>query len=238
VTLSLALLRGVNVGGNKPVAMADLRDLLGRMGLRDVQSVLQSGNLLFRGDGKGGARLEQAMAAGAKQRLGLDTEFFVRSAAEWEDMVAENPFREEARRDPARLVAVCLKAAPGGAAVKALQAAVVGREVVRSAGKQVYIFYPDGQGRSKLTNAVIEKHLGTRATARNWNTVLRLAELVRAPGRPGRRAAGRRCSPTRSLPEPVSAAGACGPAAASAWPWVPGRGAPSASRAAGWRCAR
>jgi uncharacterized protein (DUF1697 family) len=70
--------------------------------------------------------------------------------------------------------------APGGAAVKALQAAVVGREVVRATGRQVYIVYPDGQGRSRLTNAAIEKRLGTRGTARNWNTVLRLAELVGA----------------------------------------------------------
>jgi uncharacterized protein (DUF1697 family) len=79
-------------------------------------------------------------------------------------------------------VAVFLKDAPGNGALNALQAAVVGREVVRAAGKQAYIVYPDGQGRSKLTNAVIEKHLGTRGTARNWNTVLRLAELVRAGG--------------------------------------------------------
>ena len=77
-------------------------------------------------------------------------------------------------------MAVFLKEAPGGAAVKALQAAIVGREVVRAVGRQAYIVYPDGQGRSKLTNALIEKHLGTRGTARNWNTVLRLAELVRA----------------------------------------------------------
>jgi len=180
VSFQIALLRAVNVAGHKPVAMADLRDLLAGLGLKDVQSVLQSGNLVFRGDGKGGARLERLLEAEAKRRLGLETDFFVRSAAEWEDVVANNPFHEEARRDPARLVAVFLKEAPGGAAVKALQAAIVGREVVRAVGRQAYIVYPDGQGRSKLTNAVIEKHLGTRGTARNWNTVLRLAELVRA----------------------------------------------------------
>ena len=104
----------------------------------------------------------------------------VRSAAEWDDAVAQNPLRGEAKRDPAHLVAMVLKEAPSGTAVKALQAAIVGREVVRAGGKQLYITYPDGQGRSKLTNAVIEKHLGTRGTARNWNTVLRLAALVRA----------------------------------------------------------
>jgi uncharacterized protein (DUF1697 family) len=179
VTLNVALLRGVNVGGHKQVAMADLRDLLAGLGFRDVQAVLQSGNLVFRSDGKAGAKLERLLEGEVRKRLGLETVFFVRSAAEWEDVVAQNPFRDEARRDPARLVALFLKEAPGGAAVKALQAAIVGREVMRAAGKQAYIVYPDGQGRSKLTNAVIEKHLGTRGTARNWNTVLRLAELVR-----------------------------------------------------------
>jgi len=161
--------------------MADLRDLLTGLGLREVQSVLQSGNLVFRCNGEGGVRLERTLEAEAKKRLSVETDFFVRSAAEWEDAVAENPFHEEARRDPARLVAVFLKEPPGSAGLKALQAAVVGREVVRGSGRQVYIVYPDGQGRSKLTNAVIEKHLRTRGTARNWNTVLRLAELIRAP---------------------------------------------------------
>ena len=180
MTLQIALLRGINVGGHSQVAMADLRSLLAKLGFRDVQSVLQSGNLVFRSGGKAGERLERLLEAEAKKRLGLESVFFVRSAEEWEEVVAENPFPVEAKRDPARLVAVILKEAPSAKAVKALQAAIVGREVVRAVGKQAYITYPDGQGRSKLTNAVIEKHLGTRGTARNWNTVLRLAELVRA----------------------------------------------------------
>ena len=178
----IALLRAVNVAGHNHVAMADLRDMVAGLGFSDVQSVLQSGNLVFRGDGKGGERVERLLEAEVKKQLGLDTHFFVRSAAEWEDAVANNPFRNEAKRDPGHLVAVFLKEAPGPKAVKALQAAIVGREVVRAAGKQAYITYADGQGTSKLTNTVIEKHLGTRGTARNWNTVLRLAELVRAGG--------------------------------------------------------
>ena len=180
MSLQVALLRAINVAGHNQVAMADLRDLVAGLGFSEVQSVLQSGNLVFKADGKVGAKLERMLEAEAKKRLALGTDFFVRSAAEWEDVVAENPFHDEARRDPARLVAVFLKEAPGNGAVKALQAAIVGREVVRATGKQAYIVYPDGQGRSKLTNALIERHLGTRGTARNWNTVLRLAELVRA----------------------------------------------------------
>jgi uncharacterized protein (DUF1697 family) len=176
----VALLRGINVGGHKQVAMADLRDLLGKLGFGDVQSVLQSGNLVFRGDGKTGPALERLLETAAGKRLGLETSFLVRSAAEWEEIVAKNPFPDEAKRDPARLVVLFLKDPPGGPAVRALQAAIVGREVVRVKGKHLYAVYPDGQGRSKLTLPLIEKHLGTGGTARNWNTVLRLAALVRA----------------------------------------------------------
>ena len=73
---------------------------------------------------------------------------------------------------------MCLREAPDAAAVKALQAAIKGRETVRAKGKQAYFVYPDGQGTSKLTIAIIEKMLGTRGTARNWNTVLKLGQLV------------------------------------------------------------
>ena len=71
-----------------------------------------------------------------------------------------------------------LKQVPGREAVEALQAAIKGPEIVRADGKQAYIVYPDGIGRSKLTNTVIEEKLGTRGTARNWNTVLKLADLI------------------------------------------------------------
>ena len=178
MTTFVALLRGINVGGHKQVAMADLRALLARLGFADGQSLLQSGNLVFRSEGKTGGQLERLLEAEAAKRLRLETEFFVRSATEWNAIVAHNPFPREAERDPARLVAMALKDPPGAKAVKALQAAIVGREVARVRGREAYIVYPDGQGRSKLTIALIEKTLGTRATGRNWNTVLKLAALV------------------------------------------------------------
>jgi uncharacterized protein (DUF1697 family) len=178
VTTFVALLRGINVGGRKPVAMAALRDLLVRLGFAEARTLLQSGNLVFRTTGKTGAHLERLLEAEAATRLGLETHFFVRSADEWHAIVAHNPFGEEAKRDPARLVVVALKEAPDPRAVTTLQAAIIGREVVRARGREAYIVYPDGQGRSKLTNALIEKTLGTRGTARNWNTVLKLDGLV------------------------------------------------------------
>jgi uncharacterized protein (DUF1697 family) len=100
--------------------------------------------------------------------------------AEWQDeLIAANPFPVEARSDPSHLVAMCLKTGPDVAAVKALQAAIKGPELVRAGRRHIYITYPAGIGRSRLTATVIEKALGTAGTARNWNTVLKLAMLAK-----------------------------------------------------------
>jgi len=178
LTTHIALLRGINVGGNKKVAMADLRELLNALGFADPRSLLQSGNLVFRSDALKAVDLERLLDAETEQRLGLKTEFFVRTAKEWKAVIESNPFPEEAERDPSHLVVLCLKDAPDTKSVEALQAAITGREVVRAVGRQAYITYPDGIGDSKLTINVIEKKLGTRGTGRNWNTVLKLGVLA------------------------------------------------------------
>jgi len=176
--IHLALVRAINVAGNNPVAMADLRNLLTQLGFADAQSLLQSGNLVFRGVARAGADLERLLEAEAAKRLNLQTDFFVRTSDEWKAIVSQNPFREEARRDPAHLLVMFLKDAPDVTHVKALQAAIAGPEVVRAKGKQAYIVFPNGIGRSRLTTALIERKLGTRSTGRNWNTILKLAALA------------------------------------------------------------
>lgn len=174
----IGLLRAVNLAGINRVAMSDLRDLLVTLGLKDGQTLLQSGNVVFRSSVSSAARLEGLLQNGAEKHLGLKTEFFVRSATEWKELIAANPFPSEARTDPGHLLLVCLKAAPDRGAVTSLQEAIVGREVVKAKGTQAYIVYPDGVGRSRLTTLLIEKKLGSRGTARNWNTVLKLDALA------------------------------------------------------------
>jgi uncharacterized protein (DUF1697 family) len=180
-TTYIALLRAINDGGRKPVSMTDLRDLLATLGFREVRSLLQSGNLVFAGGARAGASMERLLKTEAAKRLALDTDFFARTAGEWQAAVEKNPFGKEAERDPSHLVLACLKDAPSTEQVKGLQAAIGGREVVRAAGRHLYIVYPDGIGRSRLTNALIEKKLETRATGRNWNTVLKLRAMVKQP---------------------------------------------------------
>ena len=170
----IALLRGVNVGGSKIVAMADLRALLSDLGFANPRSLLQSGNLVFEGRVRASTGLERVLEQEAARRLGLDTEFHVRTAAEWQAIIRRNPFPEAARRDPGHLHVMCFKQAPAAKVVNALQAAITGREIVRAVGRQAYIVYPDGAGKSRLTTALIDRILGLRGTARNWNTVLKL----------------------------------------------------------------
>jgi uncharacterized protein (DUF1697 family) len=174
----VAVLRAINLGAHNRIAMSDLRDMLETIGLEQSKTLLVSGNATFTSAVTSTAKLEQLLEAASTTHLGVTTDYFVRSAAEWKAIIKANPFPAEAKSDPGRLVMMCLRDAPGAAAAKALQEKITGREVVRVQGKQAYFLYPDGQGRSKLTIAVIEKAFGTRGTARNWNTVLKLGELA------------------------------------------------------------
>jgi uncharacterized protein (DUF1697 family) len=176
-TVHIALLRGINLGGARKVAMADLRAMLTGMGFADVQSLLQSGNAVFRG-GARGAALERALEREAETRLGLRTDIHVRTVPEWDAVVANNPFPDEATRDPSHLLVLCMKGAPSVRGVDALRAAITGRERVAVVGRQAYLVYPDGIGRSRLTTALLDAHLGGRGTARNWNTIVKLAAMA------------------------------------------------------------
>jgi uncharacterized protein (DUF1697 family) len=178
MTTYVALLRGINVGGHKKVAMADLCEVVRGLDLEEVRSLLQSGNLVFRSAGRTAAQLEGLLEEAIERRLGLQSKFFVRSNREWGAVIAGNPFRAEAERDPGRLVVMFLKEAPDGGRVEALRAAIVGPEVLHAEGRQVYVVYPNGAGTSRFTHTVIEKTLGTRATGRNWNTVQKLGVLA------------------------------------------------------------
>jgi uncharacterized protein (DUF1697 family) len=178
MTIQIALLRGVNVGGHQAVAMSDLRDLATELGFGGARSILQSGNLIFRCDARMSVDLERLLEMEAEKRLGLRADFLIRSAREWKEVVARNPFRKEAERDPSHLVVMFLKSAAEAKSVKAVQATITGPEIIRADGRQVYIVYPAGIGKSRLTNVLLEKRLGIRGTARDWNTVLKIAAFA------------------------------------------------------------
>jgi uncharacterized protein (DUF1697 family) len=180
-SLYVALLRGINVGGHNCLAMSDLRDLVGQLGFAGARSLLQSGNLVFQGSGRGrtGAALERMLEEATAERLGARADYIVRTAGEWKTIVAGNPFAAEARDDPSHLVVMFLKTPVAPASVEALASAIKGRERLHGdgGGRELYIYYPAGIGKSKLSAALIERQLRVRGTARNWNTVLKLAAL-------------------------------------------------------------
>jgi uncharacterized protein (DUF1697 family) len=169
-------LRAVNLKG-RPLPMADFKTILADVGLRDIQTVGASGNAVVEAaaaDTDLETRVELALA----QKLGFTTEVFARSDLEMKVVLRANPFEIFATLDPGRLMTVFLKEAPDKAKAAALQAAIAGREEVATGLRCLYATFPDGAGRSKLTMAVIERALGCRGTARNWNTVRRMAELT------------------------------------------------------------
>jgi len=173
----IALLRAVNVTGYGKLKMTDLRDMVAGMGLADPKTLLASGNLVFRSRSSDTTALERKLAGEARRQLGLDTTFFVRTIPEWTAMISHNPFPAEAKRQPASFQAFALSRAPDAAAVRALETASKGPERLAVAGQHLYVFYPEGIGRSRLAHSLIEGKLDARATGRNWNTVFKLLEL-------------------------------------------------------------
>lgn len=176
----VALLRGINVGGRNIIAMAALREFLAELGLDGAKTLLQSGNVIFESGGKTAASLEALLEKQTASRLGVAADYLVRSAADWAKVVAANPFPKEAEGDPAHLVVMFLKSAPRPGDLKKVQASIKGREVINGRGRELDIVYPDGIGTSKLTGTLIERNLGIRGTARNWNTVLKLLALAQS----------------------------------------------------------
>lgn len=174
----VVLLRGVNVGGNRPVPMADLRAWLHALRFDNPRTLLQSGNVVLGSPQLTGAALETRLEKEAKRSLGLDTQFLARTRAEWDQILADNPFPKEAKADPSHLLVLVMKSPPPAAAGKALQAAIPGREKAELRGREAYLFFPDGIGTSRFTGAVIAKALGQPGTARNWNTAVKLAALA------------------------------------------------------------
>ena len=188
MTSALALLRGINVGGNRKVPMAELRGCVEAAGHSRVATLLNSGNVVLTlrdgadrqgADGPGAdvhASLAAEVADGLRARLGFDVDVVVRTRAEIDAVIAANPFPEAARDDPAHLV-VMFYATPV-CVDPAFDAAAYGRERAVWAGSDAYLHYPDDIGHSKLTPVVLTRATGQAGTGRNWRTVLALRELL------------------------------------------------------------
>jgi len=178
MTVHIALLRGVNAAGNRPVTADELTALLGELGHAEVRAGPKVGELVFASGQQTGAELQTQIETALMERFSLRTDVYVRTADAWRALVAANPFPEFAAQDPGWLMTLFLKDAPDKKAVGALRTAIRGREQVRAESRQLYVSYPDGIGGSKLTVGMVEKTLGTRITGRPWTTVLALEAML------------------------------------------------------------
>ena len=172
----VALLRGINVGGRKKVSMADLRALVEAVGAEDVATHLQSGNVILRSR-EPAAALGPAIEAAIERELGIDVTVVLRTGAQLRKVVGGNPLAGR-ESDPKKLHVAFLAETPERSRVAKLDPARAEPDVFHVAGREIYLHYPNGYGRSKLTNAWLEQQLGVAATTRNWRTVTRLAELA------------------------------------------------------------
>lgn len=172
----IALLRGINVGRAKRVAMADLRALFVDLGYDDVRTVLQSGNVVFHAAGTLAADVVAQIEAALHRQTGVQAAVLLVAAEELVAIAEDNPLLAVAT-DPSRLLVTFLAAPPDPARLHLPDAAMLAPEVVRVGARAVYQWCPDGVLASKLP-ASFWRQFGPSATARNWRTVLRLVDLV------------------------------------------------------------
>lgn len=174
----IALLRGINVGGRHKVSMSSLRELCHSLDLNDPCTLLQSGNLLFRTKQLSLSSLRKNLESGFDAAFGFHSEIILRTTPELRDTVAANPFAKRADVEPAKLHTMLLSEDPQPNAREEISRLNIHPEEVHLDGREVFIYFPDGMGRSKLPWAKLDKTLGTPGTARNWNTVTKLLKLA------------------------------------------------------------
>jgi uncharacterized protein (DUF1697 family) len=180
MTTSVALLRGVNVGGGNRLPMADLRATVDRLGYSDVSTVLQSGNIVFR-SGDDEATIVRRLGAAVADRHGLAVPVVVRTGAEMSAVLERHPDRHGAIEATLLHVAF-LDRPPPPDALGEVATDRWGRDRWTVDGRELFLTYPNGSGRSPMTIDVFERAWGVTATARNLNTVAKLADRCRELG--------------------------------------------------------
>ncbi len=173
-----ALLRGINVGGRKKVPMAELRALLASLGYADVVTHLQSGNAVFSAPEQSPQALAGAIAGAVASGFGMDVKVVIRTHGELADVIRRSPL-PNGPENPSRFFVAFLSAAPEADATDAMESMSFDPDRIWISEAEAFLWCPAGAADTKLTNNFLEKRLKVTATSRNWNTVLKLAELTR-----------------------------------------------------------
>ncbi|ACL17746.1 DUF1697 domain-containing protein [Methanosphaerula palustris] len=176
MTVFIALLRGINVGGHKQVRMGDLVELCRSLGFGAVRTHLQSGNVIFESLDENPAHLSLLIEEIIFEKLGFPVQVILRSSGELLRIVVDNPLVREGMSVD-RLHVTFLSDLPPEA-VRESMSGEAGPDRYVIVGREVYLFCPDGYGRTTFTTTFFEKTLGIAATTRNWKTVIALADMA------------------------------------------------------------
>lgn len=178
--MRIALLRGVNVGGAKKVAMADLKAMVEALGFTHVKTLLASGNVVFEAGDQSDEAVETLLEQEAEAGLGLVTRMIVRGPKTWRSMIEANPMPREAEREPSRFLVNVAREPVTPDMLAMIRAVATPGERVEAGDRCVYAFFGDGIADSKAALVFGRKALGLTSTGRNWNTVLKIAALIGA----------------------------------------------------------
>ncbi|HXJ40087.1 MAG TPA: DUF1697 domain-containing protein [Bryobacteraceae bacterium] len=176
----IALLRGVNVGGNNKLPMATLREICASMGLNDTATYIQSGNIVFTTTRKDLPKLATDLELAIQAQFGFRPAVILRTAAELAAVIAASPFAGRANLNPGYLVVTFYPHDPGDEARRKLMALDHSPEELHALNRETYVYFANGQGQTKMKFNAIDKILGAPGTGRNWNTVNKLLEMATA----------------------------------------------------------
>ena len=174
----IVLFRGMNTGGVR-APVGEQREMAEAMGLKNPRTLQASGNLVVE-SGMATDRLEAAIEAAMEKTFGLKIAAMARTPEQWSRLIAANPFPREAEAHPAKVLAMVMKDGIKPGALEACRALAEGGERVEAVDGVLYFWFPDGQGRSAIFRKATPRMLGM-GTGRNWNTVLKLAEMAGLP---------------------------------------------------------
>jgi len=174
----ICMLRGVNLAGKRKIKMDTLRALYESLGLRDAKTLLQSGNVVFKTERKDLVVLTKKIESAIERKFGFHSDVVLRTSSELRDVIARNPFAKRAGVDASRFLVSFLVSYPGAEAREKVLRIKADPEELRIEGREVYIYFPNGMARPKLSMALVERTLKTSWTGRNWNTVRKLLEMA------------------------------------------------------------
>jgi uncharacterized protein (DUF1697 family) len=178
MTIFVSMLRGVNLGGHKRINMDALRLLYESLGLRNSQTCVQSGNVIFKAGARDLVALGKRIESGIELRFGFHAAVIIRTASELRDVVARNPFGGRRGIEPSKLLVTFLADRPELEARERVLKMQFGPEEVHFDGRELYVYFPNGVGRSKFPWSGIDKIVKQPGTARNWNTVTKLLAIA------------------------------------------------------------